>query len=1043
MAQAKTLSVPVMPGMREDLSPHAAPVGTLSNAENVRFPVGGEVESRRGSTALSVATSAEISYAMLNADAVGPDYLEGIGGGFIFGIKGFGFRYDFGKNRVHVAGSYGNALPKGRLCSFAREELQVTIETPVPYPLSQAVTAGYVAVMYSINNGGGVLPENNGWFCQVMTEGGTLVASFENFAVGNATAGWVVADGSVASTFVVIKRDGTDLQAAVVTLSASGATLGAYTSIGTLTGATGYWAACNWPGIGWAVAYQSGATTVTFKKMSGLATVTTQTLTNTGIAPISLYGDATHLYVGWTEISGADCLARAAVYTTGLVLSGAALTIFTDTGAAGLTLTPPLFGASVTAGQAFIVVGKTWGAGTYGTYLRAMTLTSAGVLTTPGSPGDVYGVLPVTAPFNNGMIWCRREMGNGIPSIRNVLLDYQRDRRGTSVLLNPKIALVTEEIVNLQQSQYQGGWYKNHLGTPYQLSTGEWVAGIPRVVRLDSVGGFSDGLTIAEWVLFETEQERVVKRFGSDALIPGDLVSTWHPWGTIIDASATSQALGSDVGLYSAPTLSGAVASNSTGSLTSGALYQYRAVIERIDRSATRFRSAPSAVISMATGASDDTGTLTVLYPANLLRTFGRSSSAFDPPQDSRHVVHVYRTQANGSTFYRATPPQGAPILTNGTTTWIDTISDLQVITRETLYTDGGVLDNNHPPSCRFVAITEDRVWLGGLWDDNQIQSSKIVVPSEAVQFSDDPPFRVVLPAKCTGLAVQDGVLVAFCETAVYAVQGFGPNDQGQGEWGSPRCVTRATGCVNERSILETSAGIFFQSTRGIELLPRGLGEPVLIGAPVQLTLGSDLVLSAAVVRTGASSTARFVTGSNIVLVYDLDTGAWSRDVYPMAVTAICDTENGAILAMEAVTGAGYGFLLETDSAANDSLGNNAQAVASTLEWTAVRPFGIAGQGRFTGAIGLFDELADPSPGFQTANATLYINVDTNSEAGKAFNMGAMTSPDYRKHSPLKDTGSACSLKLVTSANGWRFVGWTLELDDMGGGRRMGETEQG
>ena len=119
-------------------------------------------------------------------------------------------------------------------------------------------------------------------------------------------------------------------------------------------------------------------------------------------------------------------------------------------------------------------------------------------------------------------------------------------------------------------------------------------------------------------------------------------------------------------------------------------------------------------------------------------------------------------------------------------------------------------------------------------------------------------------------------------------------------------------------------------------------------------------------------------------------------------------------------------------------------AVASTLQWADLRPFGIAGHGRCTAAIGLFDKLTSgSSPGYQSGNATLFVTVDRATDAGKAYNMASFNQPDYRRHVPLEDVGTACVLKLTTAVNGWRFMGWTVELDQNEGGRRMAETEQG
>jgi hypothetical protein len=1044
MANTKPLSVPVLPGVREDLSEHVAPLGTLRVAKNVRFPYQGEVQCRRGTRALAIATSAAITYASLAG--AGPEYLAPCPGGFMFGSQGLGFRYDLDKNRVHVAGSYGNALPKGKLTTIAREELSVSSNTPTPFPLSQATASGYVAVLHSINEGGGVNPETNGWICQVFTEGGTLVATFQQFAIGNATAGWVLADDSTAGTFVVLKRDGTALQAAIITVSDSGATMGAFSTVGTLTGASGYWAVCNWPGVGWALTYQSGATTITIRKMQGLTSVASTTLTNTGSQPMSVYCDSTHLYHGYVDVNFlGDCLSRATVYSTALVVTAGTQIVYTDTAIPTLSLTPPLFGRS-TAGaqQAFLLVGRSLGAGgsVSSDLTRPMLLTATGTLTTPGTDGDIHGVLPLTAPFNAGMFWGRLQIGNVGPS-RNILLDFARDRLGNAArLLNPKVALVTDSFyAPSSNTTWWGGYYLQALATPARLNDGTWVVGLPRVVR-NETGGIR-GFALSEWLLFETEARRAAPLASGMVLVPGEPVISDHPFGTNLDGAFAAQEYGLDVGIFG-PTIISATPSVGAGSLTASSQFQYRAVVERIDSRGRRLRSEPSPVMLQSTGVGQNTMTLSLGFPANILRRYARVSSAGDPALDSRYVVHVYRTEANGQNFFRCTPAQGAPIVPNGTTTFVDLLDDASILTREDIYTDGGVLDNNHPPSCRIIKATEDRYWLAGLWDREQAQSSKFSVPGEPPQFSDSPAFRVAVPDELTGIAFQDGITIFFTAQGIYAVQGGGPSDQGQGAWDTPRCITRSTGCVNDLSILETSAGIFFQSARGLELLPRGLGEPRFVGAAVQRSFDvtEDSITGCAVITSDETRTARFCNGTVNVLTFDLDSGAWAVDEYPFEIMSICDTEQGAVLALVSNTADGYGFLLEDGSLTVDAEGAAGEApIASELEWNAIRPYGVAGWGRFNNVVGLFDAM--PS-GYTNADASLFVHVDNANDVGTTFSMSGLDAPGYRAHIQAVMNGTAARLRLTTAGHGWRFMGWTLDIDDShGGSRRVNTGERG
>jgi hypothetical protein len=388
--------------------------------------------------------------------------------------------------------------------------------------------------------------------------------------------------------------------------------------------------------------------------------------------------------------------------------------------------------------------------------MRAMYFATDGDLSTPsGASGDVVGAFPVSAPFNEGMIWTRNDLGNGIPSVRCLLLDYQNARAGAVVAdlgcVNPKVALATDQLVNLVSSGYYGGLWRHHLCPPVRIGdTDEWVCGLPRIVRLETHLSSSAGLVLADWVRFSTEAKRPAIPFGSSALIGGDLVIAEHPWGTRIQSVAfdnkANQAIGNDVGFYTAPQGSAVASNTGPGALSVSASYQYRIVIERIDAAGNRFRSAPSPVIAMATGGADDTGTVTGIFPSAVLRSYAKEGTLFDAPQPSRCVMHVYRTVANaaatGATFYRATPPQGAPVIADGTATYVDQLSDVNLATREVIYTQGGVLNNDHPSSAAYMALSEDRVWLGGLFETNQLQSSKILVPGEGPQFSDSPAYR-------------------------------------------------------------------------------------------------------------------------------------------------------------------------------------------------------------------------------------------------------------------------------------------------------------
>jgi hypothetical protein len=270
-----------------------------------------------------------------------------------------------------------------------------------------------------------------------------------------------------------------------------------------------------------------------------------------------------------------------------------------------------------------------------------------------------------------------------------------------------------------------------------------------------------------------------------------------------------------------------------------------------------------------------------------------------------------------------------------------------------------------------------------------------------------------------------------------------GALSQGQGAWDTPRCITRSTGCISHLAILVTNVGVFFQSQRGIELLPRGLGEPVFVGAGIQGSFDPTVtrIESAAVVTSEESRSARFCTGT-AVFTLDLDAMAWTYDEYSgRAIAAICDTDNGAVMATTTVSAGGFGFLGEETSLAQDSVGDAPTETACALTWAAIHPFSIAGWGRFNDAVAMFDA----GSGFRAVNCSLFVDVDVPAvpDPGFTFGMNTLGAPDYRKHIQKQVDGTAVRLRITTAGAGWRCMGWTLDIDDHGGSRRMAGTEQG
>jgi hypothetical protein len=380
------------------------------------------------------------------------------------------------------------------------------------------------------------------------------------------------------------------------------------------------------------------------------------------------------------------------------------------------------------------------------------------------------------------------------------------------------------------------------------------------------------------------------------------------------------------------------------GSLTSGATYQYCAVFEAIDpTTGRRHRSAPSNIVAV----SPSGGNLSARIYFHTLGLSGRLLKSDQPVS-----VHIYRTLANGAQFQRVTSailaPGGSGLVV-GFDNHLDTLADTTVGDEEFLYVLGGVLQNDMAPSHRFSVRGGGRVWLGGLFRENFVGFSKVIVPGEPLQFVEADQFRLQLPEPVTGLGYMDGSLVIFTEQGVYLTSGDGPNDNGAPAFGDPQRLPTDVGCTDWRTVQEVPQGLLFQSARGFYLLPRGFGPPVFVGGAVQNSLATSYADCYGVGRTAkpsgqGESTVTFLMGTggggDAGFVWDCSLGRWvSVDTYDTEYTAAGSFGYGFAVCPSDMSSIRY-------QAGSSAWRDNTAAFECHLRTGAIHPFNFGGHGR-------------------------------------------------------------------------------------------------
>lgn len=340
---------------------------------------------------------------------------------------------------------------------------------------------------------------------------------------------------------------------------------------------------------------------------------------------------------------------------------------------------------------------------------------------------------------------------------------------------------------------------------------------------------------------------------------------------------------------------------------------QYCACMAWTDAQGRTQRSQVSPITTY-TGASGYTAAITV---PNLEITERSSNRNYDSGLHPA-VIEVYRTEASSTTFYRlgsmTNSPTGAPLV------MYDRLSDADLVSREQLYTTGGVVSAWPPIGANLVQQHQGRMFVATA--DNQVYFSGYVAQGEGLHFAAE--FWVEtehLPGRLTALLSLDDKLALCTADAIAQLGGFGPELTGTPVYDSPMVIGSQFGPINQRACARAPDGWGCITSHGVYMLDRGL-QLKWIGPAVTDEAPGDFAWFAAC-YTDTGEQLRFSTG-NQTLVYDLTLpgppgrmSQWFRWSYPFPVTAYAIAGgylyqlqlNGSVyLADEGLTDAGTSF---------------------------------------------------------------------------------------------------------------------------------------
>jgi len=315
---------------------------------------------------------------------------------------------------------------------------------------------------------------------------------------------------------------------------------------------------------------------------------------------------------------------------------------------------------------------------------------------------------------------------------------------------------------------------------------------------------------------------------------------------------------------------------NSTlGGVLNDGTYGYVAVYAWTDAQGILHRSAPSLSTSIVLTGGTATQQQTITVPTLRLT-------------DKENVtIELYRTEDSGTIYYLISD-NAAPTLNDKTVDSVSivdaTISDTDLISRETLYNTGDVLDNLPAPSSSIIESFKNRIFVTTN-ESSKLNYSKIQFEGFAVNFNDS--LEILIPSNGgnnKALKAMDDKLIIFKENSIYFLSGDGPNNLGeQDTFIEPELVSSEIGCNNSFSVVLTPLGIFFSSNKGIYLLSRSLGLQY-IGAPVEdfnnLTITSSVMVA-------DKNQIRFTTSDGDCLVFNYHQNKWATFSNHKALSAV------------------------------------------------------------------------------------------------------------------------------------------------------------
>lgn len=282
------------------------------------------------------------------------------------------------------------------------------------------------------------------------------------------------------------------------------------------------------------------------------------------------------------------------------------------------------------------------------------------------------------------------------------------------------------------------------------------------------------------------------------------------------------------------------ITQTSGGSMSAGT-YGYIFVYEEIDNQGEIHPGATSVPVTVVVTS----GTAVSIPAIPTLRLTSKKNvriSVWRSPANQTGTpsqIPYYRvsgldpTVAVGNNRYIANDP------TVDSVTFVDGISDTTLLTREPLYTNGGILSNDPTPCAGgAIATGKGRLYYTDPADPNVVRFTQQLRDDTGAEESPGLFVRVdPYGGDIVAISALDDAIVAHKQASTMVFGGPGPDADGgastQAGFTLPQLLTSDVGCSSPRSVVQTPLGVMFATSKGIVMLGRDRQIDINVGAAV------------------------------------------------------------------------------------------------------------------------------------------------------------------------------------------------------------------